>query len=413
MSDVEIEALDATETVDEGRVEQAMRWRLILGGFADDRLGYDRLEGALGQEGGPGGSPGLDGGQSDLAGMLGESRQMDSQLNYIYDREFAARSHRSVGRGGSAGLSVPMWLKNVRNLFPQEAVEIMEQDALSRYGLTELISDPEILKKAEPSEALMQAILQFKHLMKGPVLEEARRIVKAVVDQIADKLLRDCFSALHGAIDPDGPPPQRTFNNTDWRKTIQRNLKNWDTERQRLIADRIFYKQKQKKKSGWHIVVSVDQSGSMLDNLVHSAIMAAIFSALPSVSVSLVMWDTRIVDFSHIADDPLEVLMSCQLGGGNDDIGAMRYCAGLITEPTKTIFVTISDWYICVPEKPLLALAHELVEAGVTCIGLSALDTTCKPVYNEDHAKKLAGCGWYVAALTPKQLAEHVGKLLA
>ena len=91
----DLAALDATETIDEARVEQAMRWRLILGGFADERLGYDRLEEALGQGGQGAGAPGAPGAldeRSNLAGMIGESRQMDGQLQYIYDREFAARS---------------------------------------------------------------------------------------------------------------------------------------------------------------------------------------------------------------------------------------------------------------------------------------------------------------------------------
>ena len=52
-------------------------------------------------------------------------------------------------------------------------------------------------------------------------------------------------------------------------------------------------------------------------------------------------------------------------------------------------------------------------KSGVRGIGLSALDADCKPIYDERFAKQLAGCGWFVAALTPKKLAEHVGKILA
>jgi hypothetical protein len=392
---------------DDDQIEQAMRWRLILGRFADDRLGYQQLST-------PGGG-GLGGAQvgAGLGGMLAEARQMDAALQYIYDREFAQRSHRAAGGGGgSAGLSVPMWLNNVRDLFPQEAVQVIEQDALTRYGMHELVTDAEVLKKAQPSEELMKAILQFKHLMKGEVLEAARQIVRQVVAEISDRLLSECFSALHGAHDPDGRPPSRTFRNTDWKRTISRNLKNFDRENDRIIIDRIEFHHRQRKKSPWRIIVSVDQSGSMLDKLIHSAVMAAIFTQLPAVEVNLVLWDTRIVDCTHIAGDPLEVLMSCQLGGGNDDQAALQYCADLITDPARTILITISDWYICVPPQPLMALAHKLHEAGVTCIGLSALDTDCKPVYNEDIAKQLSGCGWFVAALTPKKLAEHIGKML-
>lgn len=394
--------------VGSSQVEQAMRWRLILGRFADEQLGMNRLQGMAGDVGGLDASGG-----ADLQAMMGEAQRMEMPLQYLYDREFAQRSHRSTGGGDSSGLTVPLWLNQVRELFPREAVEILEQDALSRYGLTQLVTDPEILKKAQPTEQLMYAVLQFKHMMKGEVLGVARDVVREVVKELSEKFLKECYAALHGVFDPEARPPQKTFRNADWKKTIRRNLKNYDPEEERLVVERIFYKHRQKKRSPWRIIVSVDQSGSMLDKLVHSAVMAAIFATLPSVEVNLVCWDTRIIDFSSIAKDPLEVLMSCQLGGGNDDTGALQYCFGLVTDPQHTILITISDWYICVPEKPYLALAHQVHEAGVRCIGLSALDTECRPVYNEDIAKKLAGCGWFVAALTPKKLAEYIGKIIA
>jgi hypothetical protein len=260
---------------------------------------------------------------------------------------------------------------------------------------------------------MVKAILQFKHMMKGEVLAAARELVRQLVEQLADKLLKDCQAALHGSIDPTNAQPLRTFRNTDWKKTIIKNLKNWDPERERLIAERIFFKHRQKKKNSWRIVVAVDQSGSMTESLIHSSVMAAIFSSLPAIDVRLVLWDDRFVDVSELVDDPLEVMMTCQLGGGTLMYPAMRYCADLVTEPEKTIFVLISDWYIWNEQKKCLALAHELNEAGVTCIGLSALDAQCRPIYDETFAKQLAGCGWFVAALTPKKLAEHIGKIIA
>lgn len=401
---------DALDPRSEAQIEQAMRWRLILGRFADDTLGFGRLGGEC-QTMGEGAHG--EGGANALRGLLDEAQTLDVPLQYIYDRSHAQRAHRSVGTGDSSGLTVPMWLQKTRKLFPTEAVQVMEQDAITRYGLTELITDPEILRKAQPSEALLKAILQFKSLMKGEVLVAAKEVVRQVVADIAERMMKECMAALHGVIDPEQRPPMRTFRNTDWKKTIRRNLKNYDDVNDRLVVERVFFKHRQRKKSDWRIIVSVDQSGSMLDKLVHSAVMAAIFTTLPSVDVKLVLWDTRIVDFSDKAHDPLEVLMSCQLGGGNDDLAAMQYCASLITEPTKTIFVTVSDWYICVPAGPVLALAHQLHEAGVTCIGLSALDEDCKPVFNEQFARDLAGTGWFVAALTPKKLAEHIGRLIA
>ena len=386
---------------EESRIERAMRWRLILGQFADERLSYNRL----GQLSSPYGDL--------LTERLQEAQMMDTPLSYIYDREFARRSHRQASGGGGSGISVPAWLSQVRRFFPKEACHIIEQDALLRYNMTELVTDPEILRNSEPTEDLLKAIIQFKHMMKGDVLEAAREVVRAVVDRIAARLLDQCRPALHGVIDPTGStPPIRSFRNVDWRRTIQRNLKHYNTDRDALVIDRLFFKHRQRNKRSWNIIVAVDQSGSMTDSLIHSAIMAAIFASLPAVEVHLVLWDHRVFDVSDMIDDPMEVLMGCQLGGGTQMLPAMQYCSGLIRNPERTIFVILSDWHIWSEEGACLAMAHELTEAGVTGIGLNALDSASNPIYNEKFARQLAGCGWSVATMTPKQLAEHIGKLL-
>lgn len=400
---------------DEQQIEQALRWRLVLGRFSDSWLSFDRAR-ELGAEPAPEqdeGSGAADAGASDLVSLLAEAERLEQSLHYIYDREHTERAHRTATGKGGSGLSVPLWIKGVRSLFPREAVDVLERDALTRYGLTELITDPEVLRQAEPSEDLLKAILQLKHLMEGEVLEAARQLVREVVDQLADKLLSDCHAALHGVVDPQRRPPLRTFANTDWKRTIVKNLKHYDTGRQRLIADRIYYKHKQRKRNAWRIIVAVDQSGSMTDSLIHSSVMTAILATLPAVKTHLILWDDRYVDVSDICRDPLEVLMSCQLGGGTKLLPAMQHCASLITEPERTILALLSDWFIWSERQQCLALAHELHEAGVTCLGLNALDATCRPIYDEKFARDLAGCGWLVASLTPKQLAEHIGKILA
>ena len=58
----------------------------------------------------------------------------------------------------------------------------------------------ELLRRSEPTEGLLHAILQFKHLMEGDVLTAAREIVAAVVAKIASQLETDCRPALLGAL---------------------------------------------------------------------------------------------------------------------------------------------------------------------------------------------------------------------
>lgn len=49
-------------------------------------------------------------------------------------------------------------------------------------------------------------------------------------------------------------------------------------------------------------------------------------------------------------------------------------------------------------------------EAGVTLLGLAALDETAQPIYDRHAAEELATRGMEIAALTPKKLAQWLAK---
>jgi hypothetical protein len=374
------------------KARAALRWRLVLGQHAEEAL---EREGAAKDEGGQVGAA---------------AERLDLTLGYLYDRSFSERSHLDSAPP-EADLTVPAWLDGVRELFPTEAVEVLERDALTRYGLNELVTDADVLRGAARSMDLVRAILQFKHRMAPDVLVAAREVVAEVVDQLAERAERDCGPALHGPSDPLSPPI-RTWKNVDWHRTIRGSLHRWDRERKQLVPERIRYHHRQRGRSRWRVVVAVDQSGSMSDSLVHASVMAAIFTRLPSVDVRLLLFDHRIVDVSELAHDPLEVLMGCQLGGGTDLAGALGHVASLVTVPERTLVVLVTDFHIFDGRQAALARAAELTEAGVNGLGLAALDTDCRASYDEATARQFVQAGWTVGALTPRQLAEHVGALL-
>jgi len=376
-------------------VDAALRWRLVLGRHAEAPLPLrERPESGEGE------------------GDDGDAEARDEALEFLYDREFAQRAHREAGAGFGKGLTVPRWLDQVRELFPEEAARVLERDALQRYGLDELVTDPEVLERAEATPELVKAILTFKHRMSGPVLEQARRVVQEVVAGLRQDLEAECLPAWAGQRGDPRRPPARTYRNVDWHGTIRRNLDRFDPETDRLVPDRIRFRHRQRGRSPWRIVIAVDQSGSMLDSLIHAAVMAAIFATMPALTVHLVLWDHRVVDVSHLVDDPLAVLMGSQLGGGTRLVPALRHCAGLVSEPERTVLVVISDFFVFGEADKALAVAHELAEAGVRGLGLCALDTTGQAVFDEVFAKRLAAQGWTVAALTPRKLAEHVAALV-
>jgi Mg-chelatase subunit ChlD len=369
--------------------ERALRWRLILGRHADDEL-------PLGEHG----------------GAHPESGSLDAALEFVYDRAHAARAHRQSSDERSRGFTVPAWLAQVRTLFPPAAARVVEADALVRYGVRELVTDPRVLQQAEPSAALVEAILQFKHQMTPEVREAARAVVSTVVAELGSKLATRAEPALYGRARDPLLAPRRTARNVDWHRTIRANLGRWDVEKRRLSVDRVRYRHRQSARGAWRVIVAVDQSGSMLDSVIHTAVLAAILTSVPALDVRLVTWDDRVFDLSAMASDPLEVLWSLQLGGGTRLLPALGYCASLVTEPARTILVVVSDFFLSGDQQGALEAAGDLVESGVKCIGLLALDARSQPVHDERFARALAHRGWWVASLTPEKLAETIGAWL-
>lgn len=378
------------------------RWRLMLGQFAEPSLG----EKGRGPD---------------------AYRRMDKALDYLYGREYSRRGVR--GRGGSgerpgqrgergAGLgdsvlAIPQWLREVRDLFPRETVEVIERHALDRYGMTELVTDDQVLKKLEPSYELLKAVLTFRNLMHGPVLETARKIVRKVVEELREKLIREIRPILWGRLNRQRPSRLKVFRNLDWKRTIRANLKHFDREKNRLVLESLHFSSRVERHMPWHIVMAVDCSGSMMDSVIYSAVMAGIFKSLPSLRVSLIAFETAVIDLSEKSLDPTELLMSVQLGGGTDIAGAIGYCETLVQIPTKTIVVVVTDFCEGGPPAQLPAAVKRLREAGVRVLGLAALDQAAQPVYDREMAERCVAAGAEVAALTPQRLAEWLAKVLA
>src|SRR5690348_6465698 len=102
-----------TPITDPIEAERLRRWRLVLGGSAQEGLGM---------------------GANALAGA---DRGMDDVLSALYDGE------RSAGLGGSSP-NVTRWLGDIRTYFPSTAVRVMQQDALERLNLTQMLLQPEM-----------------------------------------------------------------------------------------------------------------------------------------------------------------------------------------------------------------------------------------------------------------------------
>lgn len=364
---------------------QLNRWRLILGGYASEQISF--LEGAS-----------LENGISCM--------DLEEMLDFLYQRE----QGDDVRKGGleASQLTAVTWISRIRKLFPKETVEILERHALENYGMTELLTDKEVLEKLEPNQQLLKTILQLKHLMKGEVLVTARRIVKKVAEEIMEKLRQDMKRSLLGKLDKNSSSAVPSIRNLDIKKTIYKNLKNYDIEHSQIMLENVYFHSRVKKYSQWRIILAVDESGSMLDSVIHSAIMAGIFATLPMLDTKLVIFDTQVVDLSNHLDDVVETLMSIQLGGGTYITGALKYCETLIGNPHKTMVVLVSDLCEGGSTYELLNVSRGIMESGAKLICLTALDMEANPVYDRHTAQQLADLGAYVGAMTPEALGDFI-----
>lgn len=380
--------------------EAARRWRLVLGRYAADQLSV---------------------GQQDAG--------LERSLRYLYDREYTARGHRvgqggddsgRPGRGAGLGGSQPHgvdvtalgWLNEAGSLFPRETFERMQVDAVSRYGLTELLQDDTALETLEPSRELAVAMLQVRGALDDRAAAGLRRVIQRVVEDIVKRLRTRFTTAVNGRVDRSRRSMHRVARNFDWKRTLRANLGRVDADGRMTVQD-VRFSSRARRTLTWDVILLVDQSGSMAPSLLYSAVCAGILSGLPGINVQLYLFDTSVVDMSHIADDPVTVLMTAQLGGGTDIARAVRHAEQQVRNPSRTVVALVSDFYEGGSVSSLLSTVRRMASSGVTMLGLAALDEAAEPVYDQGTARHLAECGMEVAALTPERFAEWLGEVLS
>ena len=380
--------------------EALTRWRLILGRRAEQanpafRLGDKR-------EGDESGDAPL---QRALPAGIGLTA-LDRALSFVYD------SNERFGGTGDSAPYVPQWLEQMRALFNQSTLAMVQRDAFERTGLAELLLQPEIVPRLQPDVRLAATILSFKEQIPDEVKQTARDLIRQVVDELRRKLETQIVQTVIGALQRNRYSPIRSARNLDWRRTLKSNLKNYLPERKTIIPERLYFWANEKRYRDWQIIILVDQSGSMANSAIYASLMACIFASLQVLETHLVVFDTSIVDLTpYLSGDPVELLFSLQLGGGTDIAQAVAYGASLVKRPEKCIFVLITDLFEGGDEAALLMRLRALRESKVQVLCLLALEDG-KPVYHKTLARQVAALDIPTVAATPNKLLELMEQIL-
>jgi Mg-chelatase subunit ChlD len=359
--------------------ERLRRWRLVLGG-EDDGTGH---------------------------GLAGQDQEIDAALSSLYDgkRGEETTGRRTSGLGASAP-RVARWLGDIRQYFPSTVVQVMQRDAVERLGLTRLLLEPELLGAVEPDVHLVGTLLALNGVMPERTKETARQVVRKVVEDLERRLADKTRAAVRGALDRAARTYRPKHADIDWQRTIRANLKNYSPELGTIIPDRLVGYGRKQHSVQRDVILAIDQSGSMAESVVYSSVFGAVLASMRSLRTQLVAFDTAVVDLTEELDDPVDVLFGTQLGGGTDINRAVAYCQSLITRPTDTLFVLISDLYEGGVRDELLRRARSLVGSGVQMVALLALSDSGTPSYDHENAAALAELGVPAFACTPDLFPE-------
>lgn len=360
------------------------RWRLILGKESDADL---RKMG--------------------LTALSSEYDAMDQALDALYGGDSFLNSTGSKRQAGSGSSSpkVAKWLGDIRTLFPSDAVSVIQNDAIERKGLKNMLFEPEVLATVKPDLSLAATILALKDMIPEKSRDSVRSFIQEIVKEIERRLSQDLRSAVTGAMNKKKHSPLPDPKAIDWKRTIQKNLAGWDTKRKKIIPERFHFWDRSKRSMGWEVILDMDQSGSMGESVIYGSVMGCILASLPVVSTRLVAFDTEVIDLTDkYGTDPIEMLFGIQLGGGTDIEKSVRYCRQFIQNPERTIFILLSDLIEGGNQAGLVRHMEELHQSGVKVVSLLALDDNGTPCYDEDLAHRFSKVGVPSFACPPELL---------
>ncbi|MBB2910377.1 hypothetical protein FHS43_001640 [Streptosporangium becharense] len=318
------------------------------------------------------------------------------------------------GAGGGQGTSFPTareWAQELEALFGTE----VREEVLARAadtGRTDVLPvlDPDAVR---PSVELLTSVLSLAGGLPEQQLARLRPLVRRLVAELTRELATRLRPALTGLATPR--PTRRPGGRLNLPATLRANLAHTHrTGDGRLIVvpERPVFTTRARTESDWRLIFVVDVSGSMEASVVWSALTAAVLGGVPTLSTHFLAFSTKVIDLTDRVADPLSLLLDVRVGGGTHIAAGLAHARSLVTVPSRTLVVVVSDFEEGYPLGGLLGEVRALVSSGVQVLGCAALDDRGAPRYSVPVAERLVAAGMPVAALSPLALARWVGDRL-
>ena len=362
------------ETTDEDLVR---KWRLILGPDADP----------------------------DQSNPLEDAHtKTDKTLSLLFDQTENDILKRSR-------LRLNEWLKDIRELFPYNQTLFLQSEAIEKMGIGALLFEKEVFDALTPDIELIRTILELKDQIPPERMDDIRGLVRKFADEIEEKIrwaLQNTFSHHREKGDPTVFPRKQEI---DWPKTIKRNLRHYQPDLQSIvIKNKYGY---QRKRQGFpEIFLAVDSSGSMMESMIYSAIIASVLAHIRTIETRLILFDHEIADLSDQLDDIVDILFHIQLGGGTNIVRALDYIHTQILHPEETFIFLISDLYDNRTDEGVYNKIQDLQNEGAKVHCILSMDDQGKIRYNRPLANELTNSGIPCYSSSPDQFSEALRRAL-
>lgn len=378
--------------MDQEQQKQITRWRLLLGSESEAEFA------SMGAQ-----------------SLNQEQFMLDQALASIYgttQESFAGNAGSAPSGSGPSLPRLSRWLGDIRSLFDTDTVAIIQNDAIERQGLKQLLTEPELLNNLQVDINMASTLLMLKDQVPAKSKEAVRNYIKKIVEHI-NKLLADNFQrAITAAINKKNHSPLPASAALDFKRTIGRNLKNFNPTLGTIIPEHVYFFERNSRANRWQVILDIDQSGSMGSSIIYSSVMACILASMNSLHTNIVAFDTNIMDLTELCSDPVDLLFGFQMGGGTDIAKSLAYCQGLIEQPDKTLLFLISDLEEGGNRASLLRRLEEMKNSGVRVVVLLAIADGDKAYYDAQTAQKIANLEIPCFACSPEKLPELLERAL-
>lgn len=344
-----------------------------------------------------------------------EQFMLDQALASVYGTDEESFSGSNSSASSDSKLSSPhlsRWLGDIRSLFDADTVAIVQNDAIERQGLKQLLTEPELLDNLQVDVNMASTLLMLKDQIPAKSKEAVRNYIKKIVEHINKLLANNLQRAVTAAINKKNHSPLPSSAALDFARTIRRNLKNFNPTLGTIIPEHVYFFDRNSRLNRWQVILDIDQSGSMGSSIIYSSVMACILASMTSLHTNVVAFDTNIMDLSDLCTDPVDLLFGFQMGGGTDIAKSLAYCQNLIEQPDKTLFFLISDLEEGGNRASLLRRLEDMKNSGVKVVVLLAIADGGKAYYDAQTAQKIANLGIPCFACSPERLPELLERAL-